>query len=90
MSVAIVGLVMLAFGLAARISSARSLRNESHPTVMWRYVAQSPNIWIGLSLVLYAISPIAGSALFVIAIVAWMVQVFRDVRASVSAKKALR
>lgn len=84
---AILGLVLIAYTVMVRVSTARSVHEQGRPLVLWRYLAGSYNLWIGLSLVLQGFAPAAGIALFVLVLVVGMMLLCRDLVNLVTKKR---
>jgi multisubunit Na+/H+ antiporter MnhB subunit len=77
MAAVIGGVLLILYTVVVRISTARALRAEGTPTVTWQYLARAPNIWIGLSVVLYGFAPGAGGVLLGLVLVVCVVLLFR-------------
>ena len=63
----ILGLAMLMFAVLLRAWVARRLESQGHPSrEAWRTLPYSATLWMGLILVVCAVSPVAAGALVVV------------------------
>ena len=71
------GGLLILYTVVVRVSMARSLCDDGRPTVTWRYLAIAPNLWVGLSVLLYGFAPRAGGFFFALVLIVWIVLLCR-------------
>lgn len=85
MGLALAGVAILAFKVAlARWTAARLVAHGQSPRQAWLWLVQAPFTWMGVILVVYAVSPTAAAVLFglvfLVTVVFFTVVVARGVR----------
>lgn len=87
MGVAVIGAVIVVLTVAIRLSTVRAVRRQGRSVSTWRYLMRSPTLWVGIIVMVSAISLEAATVLAVLCFGAFVVTFGRQLRTEHTAKK---